>query len=268
MHRILPIRTAVLVLLAFAAGGAGQAVAEPDLVLGYDMYFSGITIMQLEARLDLAGGTQGEYTITVEGRTVGLVDTLKPIAFTAMSEGVANGYGLQPALYATTTEKRSKRKGLTVTFLPYGTPVTRFTPPDDEEEPAPPELLEDSLDPVSAFLSLMRSVSDTSSCTGTIQVFDGKRRYDVEVADLPHEVLQKSSYSIYGGETQRCRGTMIPRYGFGPGNPKMFDRTTIWFGHVLRDAPPVPVRIDAEIGIAAARLYLVSVRWLDQRANR
>lgn len=268
MRRFLPIRVALLALLAFAAGGASRAAAEPELVLAYDIYFSGITIMQLEARLNLVEGAQGRYAIAIEGRTVGLIDSVRPIAFLAMSEGISNGHGLQPARYATSTEKRSKRKGLTVAFLPHGAPVTRFTPPDDEEEPALPELLKDSIDPGSALLTLIRTLSDTASCTGTIQVFDGKRRYDVTLADLPHQMLQKSSYSIYSGEAQRCHATMVPLHGFKPGKRNMWDDTTIWFGHVLDGAPPLPVRIDAEINIGAVRLHLASARWLDQRASR
>ena len=268
MRRFPPIRAAVLGLLAFAASGAGRAAAEPDLLLAYDVYYSGITIMEVEAQVALADDARSAYAILIRGRTVGLAHTLKPVAFTAISEGVSNGHGLEPARYVTTTEKRSKHKGLTVAFLPHGAPMTRFTPPDDAEEPAPPELLKNVIDPASAMLTLIRTLSDTATCAGTLQVFDGKRRYDAELADLPGETLEKSSYSIYSGDARRCHLAIVPLHGFKPGKSTPWEDTTIWFGPVLDGAPPLPVRIDSQISIGPVRLHLVSARWLDQRASR
>lgn len=268
MRRLPPIRGAVLALLAFAAGGAGHAAAEPGLLLTYDIYYTGITIMRLEARLNFAEKAQDEYAIALDGRTVGLIHRLKPLAFTATSEGVSDGKGLQPARYATTTEKRKKHKSLTVAFQPHGTPSIRFTPMDDAEEPAPPELLKDTIDPASAVLTLIRTLSDTASCAGKVQVFDGKRRYDVKFADLPLQMLQKTSYSIYSGEAKRCHASMMPLHGFKPGKRVLWEDTTIWFGQVLDGAPALPVRIDTQIKIGAVKLHLVSARWLDQRASQ
>lgn len=260
------VRNAALALLLCAAGASAEA-AQSDLLLAYDVRYGGVTIMKVEARLDLAVGSDRSYAIAVEGRTVGLIDSLKPIAFTAASEGVSSGDGLRPGLYSTSTVKREKRKGLTIAFTPDAPPVAQFTPADDAEDPIPPEVLEGSVDPASAFLTLVRSVAETATCSGTVEVYDGKRRYDVTFASLPREMLQKTSHSAYAGEAQRCRVKMRPVHGFKPGKRRPLDGTMLWFADVLNGAPPLPVRIETEISLGAVRLELTSARWAEQQAS-
>ena len=268
MRRVLPVGTATLLFLSLAVGGGRHAFAEPNLLLGYNIEYGGIRIMQLDARLDLAEGAQSEYLISLEGHTVGFLGNLKPVAFTATSEGIADDNRMQPALYATTTNKRNKQKSLTVTFQPNNAPVTSFTPPDDREDPGPPEMLKDSIDPGSAIVSLIRTLAMTSSCKDTVQVFDGKRRYDIAFADMPNELLKESSHSMFSGWTHRCHATMVLRSGFKPGKRNPWDNSTVWFGRVLNDAPMLPVRIDTQFSLGPVRLNLVSARWLEQRASR
>ncbi|HXV22937.1 MAG TPA: DUF3108 domain-containing protein [Alphaproteobacteria bacterium] len=268
--RLLPLRIAALASFLHAWAATAPAEAQGDLLLVYDMRYGGVSIMELMARVDLAEGNRQGYSISLQGRTVGLIDALKPMAFTATSQGVSNGHGLQPALYSTTTRKRGKKKALSVDFAPDRTPVARFTPPDDAEEPAPPEILEGSVDPASALLTLIQMVSKTASCSGagTVEVFDGKKRYDVTFVDLPREMLHKTSYSLYSGEATRCRMDMRPLHGFKPGKRRPLDGTMVWFGKALDGAPPLPVRIETEISLGSVRLELASVRWADQQASR
>jgi hypothetical protein len=258
-----PLRAAVLAatLCAPTAAAAG-----PDLLLTYDVRFGGVTIMQAEARLNLAeGGADERYEVGLKGRTVGLIDRLKPIAFTAASEGAASPAGLQPARYSSSTAKRDKRKGLTVAFAPEAVPVTQFTPPDDAEDPVPPELLEGTLDPASALLAVVRSVARTGSCAASLEIFDGKRRYDVTFADLPKQRLQ---HDAYAGEAGVCRADSRPVFGFKPGKRAPLDDTTLWFGQVLDGAPPLPVQVETEISVGAVRMELTSARWADRQASR
>jgi hypothetical protein len=260
-----PLRAAILAATLCAAATPTGAAAESDLLLTYDVRFSGVTIMQAEARLNLAEGVDERYEVGLKGRTVGLIDRLKPIAFTAASEGAASPAGLQPVLYSTSTAKRDKRKGLTVAFAPETVPVTQFTPPDDAEEPVPPELLEGTLDPASAMLALVRSVARTGSCAGSQAIFDGKRRYDVTFADLPKQRLE---HEAYAGEASLCRAQSRPVFGFKPGKRAPLDGTILWFGQVLEGAPPLPIQVETEISVGAVWMELTSARWVDRQASR
>jgi hypothetical protein len=145
---------------------------------------------------------------------------------------------------------------------------TQFTPPDDAEEPAAPELLEGSLDPATALLAAVRSVAETASCAGPLPVFDGKRRYDVSFANLPRQVLQKTGSSGFSGEASVCRLKVKPLHGFKPGKRNALDGTMIWFGMAVAQAPPVPVRIETEISLGAVSIELGSARWANQQASR
>jgi Protein of unknown function (DUF3108) len=269
MRRVFfPVGIAALCFATIIAVGTNTALADPNLALTYSIEYGGIRIMELDARLDLAEGAQSDYSISLDGHTVGFLGNLKPVAFSATAEGTAGERGMQPAVYATTTHKRNKLKSLTITFQPNDAPITSFTPPDDKEDPGPPELLKDSIDPGSAVVGLIHTLATTSSCNDTIRIFDGKRRYDITFTDLPNERLKPSSHSMFSGRTHPCHATMVPRYGFkrGKGNP--WDNSTVWFGQVLSDAPMLPVRIDTQIGLGPVRLNLIAAHWLDQRASR
>ena len=52
------------------------------------------------------------------------------------------------------------------------------------------------------------------SCAGSLEIFDGKRRYDVTFADLPKQRLQQEAYA---GEAGVCRAESRPVFGFKPG---------------------------------------------------
>ena len=267
MLRALQTLHAIALAVPLAVQGSA-ALAAPDLVLDYDVYYGGVSVMKVETQVDWAEGSDPGYSITLKGRTVGLFDTLKPLVFTASAEGVSYGASFVPSYYATSTQKRGKHKALSVHFRANDAPVASFTPADDAEEPAPPELLKDAIDPGSAVLTLLRSFSRSAACSGKLAVYDGKRRYDVAFTDLPQEMLQKTSYSMYSGEAKRCRLDMTPVFGFKPGKKALLDDSTVWFGQVLNNAPPLPVRIDAKIGIGPVRLHLASARWVDQQASR
>ena len=81
-------RNAGLALLVCVAARPAEA-ARSDLLLAYDVRYGGVTVMKVEARLDLAAGSDRSYAIALEGRTVGLLNSLKPIVFTATSNGVS-----------------------------------------------------------------------------------------------------------------------------------------------------------------------------------
>ena len=250
-------RAALLAALALAPSGAGGA--EQPLALTYLVHFGGATIMQIDARLALAEQGGSRYSVAVAGHTLGLLDRIKPLAFAAHSEGLAQDRGLQPARYTTRTDKRDKSKEVTIAFRPGGTPEARFTPaPDDPIEPLPPELAKGILDPASALVAVLQKVAETGSCAGTVPVFDGKRRFDLDFSAGGSQGLKPSDYSIFSGPAQRCEVSLVPRHGFEEDKPgKLPQHATVWFGEVFPDAPPLPVRIDTQNQISAVRVHLV-----------
>lgn len=240
------------------------AMAAPVIDLTYDVYLGGIAVMELHTEIALDADPAGAYSIAIAGHTVGLVDRLRPVIFTARSQGVSAGSGeLQPEHYETQTTKSSNKiKTVAISFAPGAAPVTRFTPlPDDPIEPTPPALLQGIVDPTSALVALVETLADTGSCEGTIAIFDGRRRYDIAFAERSRDKLAPSKLSMYSGPAKRCRARIVPRHGFDDGDRRaMPEDANVWFARVVPGAPLLPVRIDTDYSITALRIHLVAAR--------
>jgi hypothetical protein len=93
-----------------------------------------------------------------------------------------------------------------------------------------------------------------------VKVFDGRRRFDVAVADGGQQTLRVSAYNLFHGPARRCEITLKPVGGFrlSGRDLKAFPRhMTIFLAPLAPDGRPVPVRIETETDLGALRLHLI-----------
>jgi hypothetical protein len=96
-------------------------------------------------------------------------------------------------------------------------------------------------------LSFLRTVGREGRCAGTWPVWDGRRRFDIAVADAGEAQLEASDAAIYAGPALRCRVTFTPIAGFRRPVDEIEPRPAlVWLGPVAGSTLPVPVRAEAE----------------------
>ena len=248
------------------AVAAVPASAQPDIALDYRIYMGGIAVMSMQTRIALESevAVSAPYRIDVSARTVGIIDRIKPLSFKARSWGEASPAGLRVERYESVSTKRSKPKRLSIDFVNANAPVAVFDPPPDDPVIQPPaSMMNGIIDPPGAFMVVLHAIATNGDCGGTINIYDGKRRYDFVFDEKKADKLEKSDLSIFNGRAVRCHAAVVQRHGFKRktwslgGIPT---ELTVWFAEVLPGTPAVPVRLDTDTGLSGVRIHLTGAR--------
>jgi hypothetical protein len=137
-------------------------------------------------------------------------------------------------------------------------------PIKDEGRPAVPEdLLTDVLDPLSAITAIGRIIDATGSCNASFGVFDGRRRYQLQVMDNGDTEIGRSRFAPYGGEARRCDFIFERVAGFKQLKSDDPTRGRAYFRRVARGSPLMPVQVAADTKYGGAVLHLKDIELLD-----
>ena len=264
--RIHVMRAAVIALVCIATflGNGGVCVAAELLktgriALAYDIYLGGFLagMVDLEARLN---GT--DYMIRSESRTLGILDFLVGFVGQAEVAGKANDAVIRPTRYRTENLWFGNKRFVSNDYLADGTVRSKAQPTaaQDDRVPVPESLTRDTIDPLSASFQAALNAAGKDGCHGTLDVFDGRRRYNVTLTSLGQQHLDGP---FHDGPTQLCRVKRKRIAGFStrvwlPGlkGPPWMD---IWMATLRPGYPPLPLRAEADIGMGAMVVHLVAV---------
>lgn len=259
-HSIRPVSgLCALLLFSTLASAPAQAAREP-VRLGYTAYAGGIGVMSFELAFDLPGGT---YAVEMEGETRGLVGSLFSWRSRSRAEGRLEPSGPRPDSFESIGHWRGEPRRILLDWDEGGVLAATVEPDiaEEEREPVPPALLADVLDPLSAAVGVFTRMESATPCTGTVPVYDGRRRYDLTLSQKGRRVLADSSYSAYAGETVVCEVgfTLLAgrtpedrrRERDGPRPP-----TQVLLAPVVEGLPPLPVRVEAEGRLGTFILHL------------
>ena len=135
----------------------------------------------------------------------------------------------------------------------------RSQPRDYELSPVPVDLMNGTVDPSSILFDLKEKLDQSNRCEGFYRVFDGIRRYDLQVTQGSVEVLRAEDIDDYSGEAYRCEISMIRHGGFSVKRSLVkFDESeitrTLYFANIKGQWLPVRFEIELPFGRATARL--------------
>ena len=141
--------------------------------------------------------------------------------------------------------------------------AARVEPAAEEEgrEPVPPALLAGALDPLSAVVGELARPGAAGACTGSVPVYDGRRRYDLTFRQAGRRMLGDSGYSAYAGEAVVCEvGVELlagrSREDRNDGRARPRPPSRVMLAPVVEGLPPLPVRIEAEGRLGPLVLHL------------
>jgi hypothetical protein len=245
------------------AAGAPHAPAPAALELDYKAYVGGLHVLSFQARVGLGAA---DYRGQVRLRSDGLLAKLVDFSLEAEAAGLAGSEGLLPRRFNVASQWRESTGRLVeITYAENGAAALRVEPPaeEDDRDEVPAALRRDTLDPISAVLSLVRRLADSGSCKGEVAVFDGRRRYDVSTRDLGRTTLEASDIAPYGGPAIRCGITFRPIAGFwrkARGDRSEDAQVDVFLAPSTASTPPVPVRVHARNAFGTLRIHLATVR--------
>lgn len=269
--------TALVLLAAVPHAEAGyekaslrHEVVEPGKIdLRYDVYAGGFKAMNAQLEMDL---DPQAYDLALTAETEGFIGTMFPWKANYSTSGHTDRQGQPvPLQHMAKSTWKKKVKFTEFDYDPDGkllkatTQENKTTTVDRDIDE---KLHADAVDILTGALMMMQTAKNTEKCEGSFPVFDGKRRYDIELYDEGVDMIKKTEFSSFNGDAMLCTIKVKPVAGFKEKDKKRGwmavqahteERNRparIWFAKVEENGPAVPVRMEiaSEYGGVVAHL--------------
>lgn len=206
---------AVYVLISGAAWPSDPTMHRPVSTI-YDLYLGGIRAGELTIDATFEGDG---YRATSMMRTAGVVGALYGASFEAETEGKLSAAGLEPAHFRAASRTYSKAQKVEMTYRDAAPEAVHaepaFIPKPWQIEPKEQA---GTLDPVSAALTALAPAPASSICDRSVEIFDGRRRYAVDLGKPEAD-----------GDRIKCPALYRRVAGFKPKKLKETIHFDVWF---------------------------------------
>lgn len=258
-----------------AAESAPPPPSEPQLQtkgpastvqLVWQVYLGGFNLGNIGIKSSFSGNS---YSAVSRLKTAGVVNSFYEAVIDATSIGAVSAAGLSPQKYDSNTNNEKTNQKVGLTYTPAGIQLFSDPPYNTERFPVTEEQKRGTLDPLSGLVFALSGVSHTADkpCGDTVRVFDGRRRYDIELKFVGNDKVKTDGG--YSGPAVKCTVTYKQLAGFKPNVNKGRGIPTIttWFaamesnsgGPVKRFMVPVKIMTETPYGIALAHARKVTV---------
>jgi hypothetical protein len=215
-----PIAAFVLLLTgpALAAGGAAsQEPAAPAsrLQVAMTIYAGGISLGDMDMDATIRGG---DYHVVSNLRTSGVVNAFWQAQIQATSSGKIAAKSFAPTLYDSFDIGRSGKKQQVSLSYDAGAPKLYADPPySTTGYEVKPDDTKATLDPLSAVLFIASGLGAAAGdpCALTVPVFDGRRRYAIEMHKV-RDIDLRMDNGLYQGKGVQCQIRYRQLAGFRP----------------------------------------------------
>ena len=259
---LLPVMLAAIPALtaipAWAAGGAGADQPSgpgSEVQAALTLYAGGIAFGKMDLDTTFRGA---EYHSVSNFTTSGVVNAFWQAQIQATSSGKVGAKVLEPGLYDSFDTNRSGKKQQVSLTYENGAPRLFADPVYSTTGfEVKPEDQKNTMDPLSAVTFIVSGVADASNpCALTAPVFDGRRRYNIEMSKVKDTDI-KLDNGLYAGKAVQCQIKYRALGGMRPGvlrkNNESFPPINAWIvtyhgagGHDF--AVPVRVWADTQYG--------------------
>lgn len=205
------------------------------------------------------------YLVEAALRTAGVVDAFARSDGTFRAIGRVDTNGLNPEQFTVRSVGSSGERVVNLAWDNFGLSLVDVRPPPAEEgrDVVPPDLLRGIHDLPSAILERLASKAGVDPCSGTVRVFDGRRRFDLHLHWGPDDVLKAHRYSGYAGPAKRCLARLERIAGYlrryedqaRAQPPAVY---TVWLIEVPDRRMLLPVRLRSETWFGGFTAYVGS----------
>lgn len=151
--------------------------------------------------------TPDSYSVNSKVKTSGMFDTLYPFAANYATSGKITKNQLETQSYHYDSKSRFSKRRKELIYNDKGMPVMRISSKNDKEKRVEIEQNTDNKDTTdlqTVFAELAKQYNEVKFCNARMQVFDGKRRFDVIFQDEGKETLTPNEYTKIGGIAAKC----------------------------------------------------------------
>jgi len=203
--------TALSLVLTLGSAYAAAEQAPTSLEVDYKIALGGFDFGSADIKAEIGGS---EYELDAFIKTEGIAEQFFETTFALASQGSFSGNRVKPARFVSTYVDADSTRRVELTYPRSGAPIMAAEPAY-EDGFGPHVQLNDILmtqDPISALLLPVRSAT-ASPCDRSLPLFDGRRRYDLQLRE-DGMMEMNDGESGYNGPVMRCTVGMLPVSGY------------------------------------------------------
>jgi hypothetical protein len=270
---MLPICSRLAILSVFAAAAlvapaqAQSKMAQDTLDVSYGLAFWDIPFGSTNFSDTL---TEESYSAKAHFETGGIIGFFWNSVIDATVDGSFDSRSVSPLIYDSYSRYRDRPLQRVKLTFENSDPVTLADPPfDSSKHPVSEAQKKGAIDPMSALISiLLGTKADQSNPCGTgARVFDGRRRYDVQLTYLKDEPMTLQG-GLYQGVAHLCQIHFLPIAGYRQklvkrrrDPPKMFaDFIDIPSSDTPNGRYVVPAKLWSELSWGTVKATLNSIK--------
>ena len=237
----------------------------------YQVYAGGFHVVEAKLFFDIK--SDNNYEVSLDAYTRGWLSSMVPWKGNYLTRGTIKNDGFYPQNHVATSFWKDETEVKTFTYK--DNKLTSLTIKDHDKPleniEADQILTEGTTDILSATLAVMQNVATNYNCTGTSDIYDGKRRFTLMFKDQGESELRKSSYNIFSGPAQLCTVEIEPKGGKWHEKPRGWlsiqeqgrqkgALPAVWMGVVEGFELAVPVRIRVKTDYGTLLMHLTDVK--------
>ncbi len=147
------------------------------------------------------------YAIQSEVKTAGFFHTVYPFKAVYSTTGKLKNNEFETTSYKYESQSRFNKRTKELVYNNQGQPIYRLSSKNDKTkkvEITPDINNKDTTDLQTVFAKLAKQYNEFKFCDSRMEVFDGKRRFDVIFKDEGKEDLTANEFSPYQGTAAKC----------------------------------------------------------------
>lgn len=220
----------------------------------YDVYAGGIHALQADLNINAQGAER--YDLSLNAKTYGLLAKMAPWQGTFESRGW-QGKDYKPEVHQSTATWRGEKEIKKYSYNKDGGFKSYSVKKAGEKEvvrSVDSKLTQGTSDVLTATLNTMRAIAKTGECSGSTEVFDGKRRFHLMFKQKNNVQLKASRWNAYTGPAVECTVEVKPIAGKWHEKPRGWmsiqeqgrekgTMPTVWFAQMKEGEPAIPVKV-------------------------
>jgi hypothetical protein len=251
---------------ALLAAAPVRAETQNNVEFVWTVHLGGVSLGTIGFKSQMQGKT---YSAVTRLKTSGVLNSFYAATIEAASTGFVSGGKVAPASYQSNYTGEKSTQKVQLTYAASGITLAAEPAYDVKRFPVPDDQKKDTLDPISGMVQAVSgvTVSDALPCGDTVKIFDGKRRFNIELTFVEETELNSSSGG-YSGKAVLCNATYRQVAGFKQElTKKEPPPLQIWLakfpakagGPVSTFAVPVKIQSETPFGVAVANARNITV---------
>jgi len=253
-------RTEALFFLASVFLSQHAVAAEKETDLYYSVYLGGLYLGSIETEVRQG---EGSYKIESAANTNEAFNWVINWFARGETEGFVDLGKFFPRQHQHKSAWNKNVRTVTLDYAKSGEVRVQKTStrpePEKKYTSIDPDSLVNSIDPMTAILTMSNRLDRGEGCDAQLPVFDGHRRYDVQLTEKPAKYFKSSRYSVFEGRAVGCKIEIVKKGGFpvDQDHQRNADQElVIWAGSPIDGGHIVPVRMQVETQFGAMELHL------------